>query len=80
MSVSTTGLLLNGKRLPLKTHRLNKLVFSHDNFDTIFESTDSTRSGDEPELRDDMLLALTLAVLELIEFCKYLQVILAKLF
>jgi hypothetical protein len=80
MSVSTTGLILNGKRLSLKPHRLNKLVFSHDNFDTIVESTDSTRSGDEPELRDDMLLALALAVLALMDFCKYVQVIFAKLF
>jgi hypothetical protein len=53
MSASTTGLTLNGKRSSLKPHRLNKLVFSHDNFDIIVESTDSTRSGDEPELRDD---------------------------
>jgi hypothetical protein len=28
-------------------------MFSHDKFDIIVESTDSTRSGDEPELRDD---------------------------
>jgi hypothetical protein len=81
MSVSTTGLILNSKRLSLKPQRLNKLVFSHDNFDIVVESTDnSTRSGDEPELRDDVLLALALAVLALMDFCKYVQVMLSKLF
>jgi hypothetical protein len=60
---------------------VNKLVFSHNNFDTVVESTDSTRSGDETESRDDkQLLALALAVLALMDFCKYVQVIFAKLF
>jgi hypothetical protein len=52
MSASTTRLALNGKRSSLKPH-LNKLVYSHDNFDVTVESKNSTRSGDEPELRDD---------------------------
>jgi hypothetical protein len=56
------------------------LVFSRDNFDTIVKSADSTRSGDEPELRDYMLLALTQVVLALMDFCKYVQVMFAKLF
>jgi hypothetical protein len=80
MSVCITGLRFNGKRLSFKPRRLKKLVFSHDNFDMIVESTDSTLSGDEPELRGDMLLALALAGLALMEFCKYVQVIFAKLF
>jgi hypothetical protein len=60
VSAPTTGLILNSERVSLKPHRLNKLVFSHDDFDTVVESTDSTRSGDEPESRDDVLLALAL--------------------
>jgi hypothetical protein len=80
VSAPTTGLKLNSECVSLKPHRLNKLVFSHDNFDTVVESTDSTRSGDEPESRDDVLLALALAVLVLTDFCKYVQVIFANLY
>jgi hypothetical protein len=59
MSASTTGLTLNGNRSSLEPHRLNKLAFSHENFDTIVESTDSTRSVGKPELLDDASSACT---------------------
>jgi hypothetical protein len=38
LKILASGLILNGKRLSFKPHRLNKLVFSHDNFDLIVES------------------------------------------
>jgi hypothetical protein len=52
MSASTTGHILNGKRLSLKPHCLNKLEFSHDSFEseTVVKSTGLTHSGDEHKL------------------------------
>jgi hypothetical protein len=55
-------------------------VFSHDSFDVSVESTDSIRSGDEPELRDDASGARTSDILALMDLSKDAQVSFAKLY
>jgi hypothetical protein len=81
LSAPTTGLILNSERVSLKPHRLNKLVFSHDNFDSLQLLSRLTRLGQVMNLNHEMMCFWRRTSSSGTDgLCKYVQVIFAKLY